>query len=66
MRRQPPDEPEFERHEFSMPKYEASSDVRGSAATLRGVHLAFLEVGFDDDQAFAMTMAIFEANTQNG
>lgn len=32
--------------EVEMPHYEASSDVRGSAATLRGVHLAFLEVGF--------------------
>lgn len=46
-----------------MPRYEASSDVRSSAATLRGVHEAFVEVGFDDDQAFAFTMAIFEANT---
>lgn len=67
MKRREPDElPEPELHDFSMLHYEASSDVRESAAKLRGVHLAFLEVGFDDDQAFAFTMAIFEANTQSG
>ncbi len=51
--------------DFALPHYEASSDVRESAAKLRGIHLAFVEVGFDDDQAFLFTMAVFEANTQN-
>ncbi len=64
-RRDPEEFPDPELHDFSLPHYEASSDVRESAAKLRGIHLAFVEVGFDDEQAFLLTVAVFEANTQS-